>query len=254
MMTWLARKNCTMLSATTIDPVAANDLMVRFEGGSYQVGSEDGADAERPVRKITLDPFLVDANLVTNRDFAAFVDSTGHVTDAERRGGAWGLRGGAFGLVEGLSWRSCADAARLLHPVVLVSWNDAQAFAQWVGKRLPTEWEWEAAASNGIGIIYPWGDDEPGKSRCPWGREAAWPPPTSQIASFGANGSGLFDMVGNVWQWCENCYDDEIKSLRARRGGAWNVIQDFRLRCANRGALPADTATPNMGFRCAKTA
>jgi formylglycine-generating enzyme required for sulfatase activity len=224
--------------------------MVLFHKGKYQVGSDDGAAAEAPVRLVQLEAFLLDEALVTNADFSRFVDSSGYVTDAEVRGAAWGWQDGTFGLIESLSWRSYAGLGREDHPVVLVSWNDAKTYADWAGKRLPTEWEWEAAASALSGLRYPWGDHGADAIECNWNRLPGAPPPTAAVRYFPANPVGLYDMVGNVWQWCENRYEGN-DGLRARRGGAWNVIQDFRLRCSNRGALSADAAAPNQGFRCA---
>jgi len=198
----------------------------------------------------------MDQTPVTNAQFADFVRATQYQTQAEQRGYAWGWRAGCYSQLQGLSWRSYCTEKRAAHPVLLVSWNDAKAFASWKGKRLPTEFEWEAAAAMGSqGKLYPWGDSPPDDTRCNWRRAPADPPPTTAVDAFQPNDLGLFDMVGNVWQWCEGELPAESSGgttlARPRRGGAWNVIQDFRLRCSNRGALPADMAAPNIGFRCA---
>jgi len=235
---------------------AANgrSTMVLVQAGRHIVGSEEGSDAERPVREIELEAFWLDENLVTNEQFASFARETGYATFAERSGAAWGWHDGSFKNVPGLSWRSYASRGRGRHPVVLVNWHDAKAYADRSGKRLPTEWEWEVAAAGTGRSRYPWGEGAPDTIECNWRGSSANPPPTSEVGSYPANEGGLFDMVGNVWQWCENVFDaapDDLPELRARRGGAWNVIQDFRLRCANRGALLATGVAPNLGFRCA---
>lgn len=228
--------------------------MVYVPPGPALVGSDEGSDLERPRRQVELPGFLLDETPVTNAQFEEFVRATGYRTQAEQRGHAWGFKDGAYGQIDGLSWRSYVTPERAAHPVILVSFNDAQAFAAWQGKRLPTELEWEAAAAV-RGSLYPWGDAPPDDTTCNWRRAPADPPPTTPVRAFRPNARGLFDLVGNVWQWCAGELLMETPSgpsrVRPRRGGAWNVIQDFRLRCANRGALPADVAAPNIGFRCA---
>lgn len=226
--------------------------MIFVPAGRYKVGCDDGADAERPRREIALCAFRIDATPVHNRAFDAFVSATGYITEAERRGSAWSWSEGAYHEVPGASWRSCATGDRREHPVVLVTWRDAAAYAAWRGARLPTEWEWEAAAQGGLNRLFPWGPNSPDGSQCNWAQKPSSAPPTTPVTRFPPNDFGLYDMVGNVWQWCQNEFDAD-GALRARRGGAWNVVQDFRLRCSNRGALPPDACAPNLGFRCASS-
>jgi len=236
----------------------------------FRMGAEDGAEAEQPVHEVMLSPFWMDATPVTNAEFARFVEETGHVTASESAGAGWALDGDAYRLMPGVSWRTFATQDRHDHPVILVSWYDAAAFADWCGKRLPTEAEWEYSARAGrTENAFPWGVEEPGEAHCGFPRASGAMPGTTPVRSFPANELGLFDMVGNVWQWCLDWYSPtyygEVGSalnpsglmagvVRVRRGGAWNVIQSFRLRCANRGALRPDASAPNLGFRCVMSA
>lgn len=240
--------------------------MVLIPAGGFLMGSEDGGEAERPQRRIELPAFWMDRTPVSNGDYALFVAATGYVTEAETRGSGWGLQAGRYGWVEGLSWHSFATHERAEHPVVLVSWNDASAFAAWAGKQLPTEAQWERVARGPSGeCTYPWGEREPDSSHCAWNGQAGDAPATRPVGSYPANQFGAADLVGNVWQWCRDVYrpfydstrcldaasdPPPSETLRARRGGAWNVIQSFRLRCANRGAMDASASAPNVGFRC----
>jgi len=234
---------------------AAIQEMVVIPRGEFGMGSVI-VDGERPIHCVFVDSFLMDARPVTNASFASFVEETGYVTTAEQNGGQ--------------NWRLGRTAARERHPVVFVSWFDAVAFASWAGKRLPTEAEWEKAARGGLcGNLFPWGDEAPDASRAVWSRAKpgqGWQlPGTEAVASFPPNGYGLYDMAGQVWEWCQDWFSEHEYqrtsprnpqgptegSYRVRRGGAWNVREAFRLRCANRGALPPLTSHANVGFRCA---
>ena len=125
-----------------------------------------------------------------------------------------------------------------------------------------------------MGRAFPWGDRPVDGTQCNFARPPADLPPTTPVCAFAPNGYGLHDMVGNVWQWCSNEFQpypgspadlpgtlsvrapyavDLFAGCRARRGGSWNVIQPFRLRCANRGAVLPDMCVSNIGFRCAAT-
>lgn len=258
----------TMASAEHPDLVisSAPPAMAAFTGGVFEMGSDFGAPSEQPrhIRKVAA--FEIDRDLVTNAQFGRFARETGHVTCAEREGAAWGWDGARFANIPGLCWRKYATAVRSDHPVVLVSWNDATAYAMWAGKRLPTEAEWEYVASviaGGETFPLPHGTDP--FDHCAAGRSWEDGPGTAPVGAFGGT-AVVRDLVGNVWQWCadvfsETSYADYVAgqpavsadpSLRARRGGAWNVRQAFRLRCSNRGAYRADRCAPNLGFRCAR--
>ena len=242
--------------------------MVLIPEGPFQMGSAGGGEFEGPPHEVYLDDFCMDEVPVTNREFARFVRQTGHRTTAEADGRAWGYSHGEFGLIPGLSWRSYVTPGRERHPVVLVSWHDAEAYCGWAGKRLPTEAEWEKAAQGGLpGQLYPWGQGAPDGTQSNFARSPSEIPPTTQGGRFAPNAYGLYDMVGNVWQWCADWYSGnyygtgpaanppgpEAGATRVRRGGSWNVIQSFRLRCANRGAAPPASCTPNLGFRCVRS-
>lgn len=242
--------------------------MIRVSGGTFEMGCDTGSEAERPIHTVCLSPFLVDENPVTNASFARFAEATDYATEAEISGQAWGAVGGEFQMISGLCWKSYFTKDRADHPVVLVTWNDAQAYAAWSGLRLLTEAEFEFCARGGIdGADFPWGNSEPDGSQSPFARPPANLPPTNPVGILGVNPLGIADLAGNVWQWCSDTFSDDYYSkspmndpkgpstegLKVRRGGAWNVIQSFRLRCSNRGAAKPSSAAPNMGFRCAKS-
>jgi len=247
--------------------------MVRIPAGAFRMGSEDGSPAERPVHEVWVDEFALDETPVTNEQFAAFVASTGHLTTLERllriarrEEGETSLQGQS---ASAPTWRTHATAGRAEHPVVLVSWHDADAYAKCAGKRLPTEAEWEKAARGGLNQKkFPWGDESP-RGRARWEQVTVnfGLAPTSAVKSFDPNAFGVYDMAGNTWEWCLDWYSESYYALgastnpggpesgpyRVRRGASWNVREDFRLRCANRGAMPPDRSWPNLGFRCAFT-
>ncbi|WP_316762382.1 formylglycine-generating enzyme family protein [Pedobacter aquatilis] len=235
--------------------------MIKIASGKFLMGSEGWGEFETPVHQVFISPFLMDETHVTNAEFENFVSKTGYITDAEKAGAAWSFRDGYFKMVSGLNWRSFAEE-RSNHPVVLVSWNDADAYAKWANKRLPSEIEWEYCARGGFEQYdYPWGNEFI-ENKCNWNKAAQEIPATTPVKTFEPNPFGLYDMVGNVWQWINDWYEPNaylgLKSapaeekLKVRRGASFNVIQPFRLRCANRGAYEKDSYSINIGFRCAK--
>lgn len=272
----------------------------RIDGGAFTIGCDRGlghpADGEAPERVVELSPFLVTETAVSNRDFAAFVDATGYVTEAERFG--WSF---VFHLladativasaprVPGATWWCRIDGADWQHPfgpnsstggvedhpVVHVSWNDATAYAAWMGARLPTEAEWEVAARGGlVGRIYPWGDDF-----APGGRimanifEGTFPThntgtdgylATAPVRSFPPNGYGLYNVVGNAWEWTADWFTARHTrrrqtdpagpasgSARVMRGGSYLCHDSYcnRYRVAARSSATPDSSTGNSGFR-----
>ncbi|MGH3342503.1 MAG: formylglycine-generating enzyme family protein [Carbonactinosporaceae bacterium] len=280
-------------------PIAARSFLM---GGADPEGNP--ADGEGPVREVYLTPFLMDAHAVTNRQFAAFVKATGHTTDAERCGWAFafyalvhprGREAVLAGEVPSAPWWLAVDGAwwrepdgpgssigdRPNHPVVQVSWHDAVAYAAWAGKRLPTEAEWEMAARGGLDQErYPWGSE-----LTPRGRHRAniwqgrFPTEnagedghlgTAPVNAFGANGFGLYNASGNVWEWCADWWSTTWHAAARRetridpqgppageakviRGGSYLCHASYcnRYRLAARTSNTPGTATGHMGFRCA---
>ncbi|MEU9256771.1 formylglycine-generating enzyme family protein [Streptomyces sp. NPDC048270] len=261
--------------------------LVDLPGGRFLMGTEDPdaspADGEGPVREVAVGPFRISTTTVTNARFAAFADATGHLTEAERFGFSFVFGGFLpdevaalspavaavpwWRAVPGASWRHPEGAGssvttRQDHPVVHVSWNDAQAYCAWSGTRLPTEAEWEYAARGGLEQRrYPWGDElsPGGRHMCNiWrgefptlntaedGYEG-----TAPAAAFGPNGFGLHNTVGNVWEWCADPFAPGAG--RVMRGGSYLCHDSYcnRYRVAARSSNTPDSSTGNIGFRVA---
>ena len=237
------------------------DDMVFVPAAVYTVGDTEA-------HKVKLAAFRIDRHELTNRQFAQFVRATSYVTTAEREGGAWIYRGGDanWSYVPGADWQHPlgpgSDIGRASeHPVVLVSWYDANAYARWAGKRLPTEAEWEVAARGGVPPQFSW---RAHSSAAPitanvW--QGHWPERntladgffyTAPVGSFAPNRIGLYDMIGNVWEWTADANDSQ-QTLRVARGGSWFCSSNYcgAYREGFRGKSPADHAFNNVGFRCA---
>ena len=262
--------------------------------GTANAGIPD--DGETPLRKTRIKPYRIGATTVTNAEFEAFVAATGYITEAERFGWSfvfWAQVPQAIGAtqgvvdvewwrrVDGANWRdingpgTMAQAWHPNHPVVQVSWNDALAYCAWAGGRLPTEAEWEHAARGGLGdVAFPWGSAAPNDTDYTpcniW--QGKFPETntgldgyvtTAPAQSYEPNGYGLFNVVGNVWEWTADAY--RIKSLkrnvRARlftmqgyklsKGGSFLCHQSYcyRYRIAARSGTSPDSATTHHGFR-----
>ena len=167
--------------------------MVLIPAGEFQMGSDNGDDDEKPVHTVYVDAFYMDVYEVTVGQYRKFLQATGQ---------------GA--LPDWISKYSPTD----MHPVVGVGWRDAMAYATWAGKRLPTEAEWEYAARGGlVGKTYPWGNAIDA-SKANYGDNIGSPTP---VGSYGANGYGLYDMAGNVWEWCLDELDTDFYARSPRQ-------------------------------------
>jgi formylglycine-generating enzyme required for sulfatase activity len=257
--------------------------MVFVPSGDFWMGNDSGPD-ERPLHKVTLDEFWIDQTEVTNAMFTRFVEATGFQTNAEKRGSAWAFNGSGWSEVPGANWQHPQGPESSIvnladHPVVNVSWNDAKAYCEWAGARLPSEAEWEKAARGIDGRIYPWGDAAPSGSLLNFGDASLYPDSveatlndgyrfTAPVGSFpqGASPYGALDMAGNVWEWVNDWYQAQYYAKapvtnpdgptsgegRVFRGGSWNHSSlDIRSSIRMWGK-PYD-AIDNVGFRCAMT-
>lgn len=264
------------------------DGMVPVPAGRFWMGSDDAHaypdDGEGPPREVELDAYWIDACAVTNDEFATFVADTGYVTEAQVFGWSFvfaGLLPGDFPptqavaqapwwrKVHGASWEhpegpQSSVVSREDHPVVHVSWNDAAAYADWAGKRLPTEAEWERAARGGLERkVFPWGDELlPGGEHRMNVWQGEFPQRnaledgflgTAPVRSFPANGLGLYEATGNVWEWTADRFDERVPS-RVQKGGSYLCHESYcrRYRVAARQSSTPDSSTGNVGFRCAR--
>ncbi|WP_425509012.1 formylglycine-generating enzyme family protein [Virgibacillus doumboii] len=287
-------------TVTKSKKVNTND-MVYLSGGTFLMGteSEEGfpTDGEGPVKEVTVQPFYIDPCTVTNKQFEEFSSQTGYTTDAEKFGWSfvfyslvseqskknvaqvvrdtpwwWAVKGASWKHPEG---PDSTIKDRMDHPVVHVSWNDAKAFCEWSGKRLLTESEWEFAARGGlVGKRFPWGDNlhPKGEFMCNiW--QGDFPKhnsakdgylSTAPAKSFPANNYGLYNVSGNVWEWCadwfsthskgeENNFEDPLGETKVIKGGSYlcHVSYCNRYRVAARSSNTPDSSTGHMGFRCA---
>jgi formylglycine-generating enzyme required for sulfatase activity len=301
--------------------------MIRIEPGAFRMGSDKHYADEAPVREVKVDGFYMDLTHVTNSEFATFVSETGYRTVAERpldprdfpgadprllvpgsmvfnmTKGPVDLRDirNWWAYVPGANWRQpegpgSTIAGREDHPVVQVAYEDAEAYAEWAGKALPTEAEWEYAARGGLeGAEFVWGDELtpdgkimaktwqgsfPWHNKAPKGLER-----TAPVASYPANGYGLHDMAGNVWQWTtdwfvphhpaktdgscctldnprgpsrKDSFDPAQPTVRIPRkvvkGGSFLCAPSYcrRYRPAARHAQMIDSGMSHIGFRCIK--
>jgi len=248
-------------------------VMVYVPAGEFMMGSadsdKDASDGEKPQHKVHLDAFWIDQTPVTNTMFARFVAETGHKTDAEKEGWGYAWTGSQWKQVKGADWQhphgpKTSLARREDHPVVQVSWNDAQDYCRWAGRRLPTEAEWEKAARGADGRIYPWGKEMPDSTRCNFNMNIK---DTTSVGSYpaGASPYGALDMAGNVWEWASDWYDEKYYGIsppknptgptsgqyRVLRGGSW-VNEAQTLCAANRDGYNPENRNNNVGFRCSR--
>lgn len=260
--------------------------MILIKGGAFLMGTNNGMPYEAPAHEVKLESFWMDAHEVTVAEFSRFVAVTGYKTEAERFGwsGVFDLRTGEWMRVDGANWRAPQGGGSQTmpdEPVTQVSWNDANEYARWAGKRLPTEAEWEYAARGGLeGKEYSWGNElrPAGKPVANWW-QGTFPERNTKedgflmrasVKSFKPNGYGLYDMAGNVWEWCADWYADDYYSQSPRenptgaasgmehvmRGGSFLCAENFctNYRVAGRSHATPDTGLNNVGFRCVRDA
>jgi formylglycine-generating enzyme required for sulfatase activity len=236
--------------------IDSNGVSMAFiPAGPFQMGSNNGKNDEAPVHTVTLDAFYIDIYLVTNSRYKECVDAK--VCKPPSRPDSY-TRYPYYGDFEYLDF-----------PVLDVSWNDALAYCQWRGARLPTEAEWEKAARGKLeGRTYPWGDVDP---ICMLGVQYGaqfvncTPNDTVAVGSYAPNGYGLYDMAGNVWEWVADWYDENYYAAspednppgpstgfyRVLRGGSFGN-DAYYLRVANRIKGSPDFNSYSVGFRCSR--
>ena len=225
-------------------------LLVLVPDGSFQMGSERGDADEKPVHQVTVSAYFIDAMPVTNAQYAKFVAAAGRPAPPAP------------------DYDATYFETKLDHPVVNVSYDDAKAYAEWAGRRLPTEAEWERAARGPVAGAYPWGDEVPSETsgHCNLKGEGDGFAQTSPVGHFtkGASAYGILDAAGNVWQWTGDWYapgfyvvsdeqdptGPEAGSQRVLRGGAFTSGPDD-VRSTNRYPRSPKDRPSNVGFRTA---
>ena len=269
-----ATKNGKPIKVTVLIPIefkfeSSNAKMVFINAGEFQMGSEKGHTDEKPIHTVYLDAYHIDKHEVTNAEYKQFIDANPQ----------WGKDQIPREYHDGYylaHWNgNDYPIGKDNHPVVYVSWYAAMAYAQWKEKRLPTEAEWEKAARGGlIGKIYPWGDEiDPSKANYYDATNKELTP----IGTYPKNGYGLYDMAGNVREWCLDSYIVDyygnspkqnpvagsiniqetvkdfikMKTDRVLRGGSW-LNSKHSSRVTNRSKRSPTDTNPNEGFRCVK--
>lgn len=263
---------------------ALSHRIVSLEGGTTQIGHDQAYPEEAPRRTVNIDAFDIDNSEVTNAQFTEFVRATNYVTDAEKIQAGFGVPGGAvfkspteanpswWQFVEGANWKHPEGPETSIEnkpnfPVVQISYNDAQAYADWKGRRLPTEAEWEYAAKGGSDSLYVWGED-----RIPNGEhqantwQGAFPIENTEedgffmrspAGCFQPNSYDIYDMIGNVWEWTSTKSNTRSGPLTYTiKGGSFLCAPNFcqRYRASAKQPQEADFTTNHIGFRTVKTA
>ena len=256
-------------------PRADNMILVR--GGTFQMGSNDGEDDEKPVHSVTVSDFYLGKYEVTAAEFKAFVDATGYQTDADKGGNSW-VYTETWKQQSGVNWKyetrgNLRPSSEYNHPVIHVSWNDATAYCEWLSKksglkyRLPTEAEWEYAAGGGSTGRTKWSGTSNENDLINYANNAGNKDgfaTTAPVGSLQANTLGLHDMSGNVYEWCSDWKDTYPSSAQTNpvgpssgfnsviRGGSWNGDPQL-CRVANRYTGTPVSRNVSVGFRLART-
>ncbi|CAN7937620.1 unnamed protein product [Ixodes hexagonus] len=283
-------------------PSERTNQMVLIKGGEFVMGTDKpvfAADGEAPARRVDVSDFFMDVHEVSNSEFERFVKATGHKTEAEtfgdsfvldsaiseetKRGITQAVAAAPWWLpVKGANWRhpegpDSTISHRMDHPVIHVSWNDAVAYCQWAGKRLPTEAEWEYACRSGLSNrLFPWGNkwapNEQIRANI-W--EGQFPSVntaedgflgTAPVTAFPSTKFGLKNIIGNVWEWTSDWWVTQHSKEhqtnpkgpdtgvdKVKKGGSFMCHQSYcyRYRCAARSQNTPDTSAYNIGIRCA---
>jgi len=243
------------LSGAQTGAKRAPDGMALIPGGAFMMGNSDSDSNGRPEHQISIEAFYLDKHETTVAQYRQFINAAGH-----RQPDNWD--------------EQLQKPEHSKHPVVNVSWDDANAYAKWAGKRLPTEAEWEYASRGGFTGVggkpkykYPWGNEASHEQANYLGKAGKdqWDG-TSSVGSFSPNGYGLYDMAGNAIEWCADWSDPnyyknspsrnpkgpDTGTYRVLRGGAWN-LDCLKARCsARRGRNPKVFVGGFVGFRCAR--
>ncbi len=245
------------------------DDMIFVEGGTFQMGSNDGDADEKPIHYVIVNDFYIGKYEVTVSEFKEFIDAEDYKTDAAKKGYSYVWDGG-WAKKKGVTWKCDVEGSKRSkreynHPVIHVSWNDANAYCKWKGGRLPTEAEWEFAAKDGNkseGYQYSgsnniksigWCDENSGDK-------------TYSVGKKQPNKLGIYDMSGNVWEWCNDRYKSgyyknspkknpqgpQSGSLFVLRGGSWHNDK-YGCRVVNRGKGSRDNGLNSSGFRFVRT-
>lgn len=272
-----------LLSCKTGKEPATPEGMVYIKGGMVTIGSDTGPENEQPQFRIRLSDYFMDISPVTVAQFREFVEATAYVTYAENFGNSavYNFDSLRWELLDSANWKfplgPAGPPAVDDHPVTHVSWFDANEYAKWAGKRLPTEFEWENAARRGNPVewAYTWGPDlkdGSGYHANVW--QGLFPEKnlgldgfmfTSPVGAFGTNASGLTDMGGNVWEWCKDTYAPYPKSTarirvidenKILRGGSFmcDTLFCHGYTVTHRNYTSSESSFFHTGFRCAKSA
>jgi len=265
-----------------ITEIYDTNKMVFVKGGKFNFGSNIGLEREKPEREVIIQSFLIDKNLVTVKDFRTFVNDNNYITEAENFGNGivYNDSTDIWQLVDGANWEfpfgKLESIALDDHPVTQVSWNDALAYCKCYNKTLPSEVQWEYAASERgqkKNQLFYWGNDLVVNNNYMCNTWATGYPNTigyedgfkytSPISYFRANSLGIYDMAGNVWEWCYNWhlpYEGNLQIFpadlqgKAQRGGSFlcnpNYCHGFRLSA--RSATSPESSLFHVGFRCVK--
>jgi sulfatase modifying factor 1 len=257
-------------------------------------GDGNPADGEVPVRSVRMPPFDIDSTTITNAQWARFASDTRYVTQAESIGFSavfhLALTGPVAAIVsraantpwwlgvEGADWRhptgpDSSYEELLEHPVVHVSWHDCMAYCEWAGRALPSEAQWECASRGGlVGTRFPWGNEQGDTPRCNiwqgdfplWNTMEDGYLTTAPVHSFEPNGYGLWQTVGNVWEWCADVWSvqparfgptglgtEDDEGSRVMRGGSYLCHDSYcnRYRNSARSSNTPQSSTGNIGFR-----